>query len=70
LLQDSEIEAQIDGMVTGLFGVIATMGSIPILRAQPGGPAEMVASKLHKLIQVPEPTDLANLLWLRNDLSL
>ena len=52
LFQDSEIQAIVENMVAGLFGVIATMGVIPVIRAQPGEAAEMVARELHKMIQV------------------
>ena len=51
-LQDSAIEVYINEVATGLFGVIATMGVIPVIRAQPGEAAEMVARVLHKMIQV------------------
>lgn len=44
--QDKDIEAIIDGIVNGLFSVLATLGVVPIIRCARGGPAEMVASAL------------------------
>jgi len=50
-VKDTQIEAVINDVVMGIFGVIATLGVIPVIRAQPGGPAEMVANKLNASIQ-------------------
>lgn len=44
--QEIDIEGVVEGMVNGVFSVLATLGVVPIIRCARGGPAEMVASKL------------------------
>ncbi|GLJ52247.1 hypothetical protein SUGI_1111470 [Cryptomeria japonica] len=44
--QEVDIEGVVEGMVNGVFSVLATLGVVPIIRCARGGPAEMVASKL------------------------
>ncbi|KAL6721368.1 Vesicle trafficking between the ER and Golgi [Lecanora helva] len=48
---DEEIDALVDRAVIGLFSVVVTMGSIPILRCPKGGPAEMIAAKLDRKLR-------------------
>ncbi|XP_072966581.1 SEC1 family transport protein SLY1 [Typha angustifolia] len=43
---DREIEEIIEKIVNGLFGVLATLGIVPVIRCARGGPAEMVAAAL------------------------
>ncbi|KAF8410314.1 hypothetical protein HHK36_002841 [Tetracentron sinense] len=43
---DRDIEETIEKIVSGLFGVLATLAVVPIIRCPRGGPAEMVASAL------------------------
>jgi hypothetical protein len=43
---ETEIEAESERIARGLFSVVVTMGSIPIIRAPRGNAAEMVARKL------------------------
>lgn len=40
------IEEEIDRIAKGLFSVLATMGSVPLIRSPRGNAAEMVARKL------------------------
>ncbi|KAG8529456.1 uncharacterized protein KY384_006093 [Bacidia gigantensis] len=49
--KDEEIDAVIDRTVSGLFSVVVTMGSIPIIRSPKGGPAEMIAAKLDRKLR-------------------
>ena len=46
---DFQIEAYMRTMASALFGVLATVGGVPIIRALPGGPAQMVAEQLSKV---------------------
>ncbi|KXL46085.1 hypothetical protein M433DRAFT_66135 [Acidomyces richmondensis BFW] len=48
---DEEIDANVDRIVSGLFSVAVTMGSIPIIRCPKGGPAEMIAAKLDRKLR-------------------
>eukprot|EP00897_Mesotaenium_endlicherianum_P000073 jgi/Mesen1/10066/ME000730S09340 len=50
-VQDKDIEAAIEGIVSGLFCVLATMGVVPIIRCSKNGPAEMVARQLDERIR-------------------
>jgi len=50
-LKDDAIEANIDRIVTGLFSAVVTLGHVPVVRAQRGGPAEMVAARLDDRIR-------------------
>lgn len=53
------IESYMTSIAHGLFSVVATMGSIPIIRCPKNGAPEMVARKLYKMI-VDHPTLLRN----------
>ncbi|KAF2221882.1 Sec1-like protein [Elsinoe ampelina] len=48
---DEELDAKIDRIVSGLFSVAVTMGSIPIIRCPKGGAAEMIAAKLDRKLR-------------------
>jgi hypothetical protein len=48
---DTELDATIDAMVSGLFSVVVTMGTIPIIRCAKGGGAELVAAKLDRKLR-------------------
>ncbi|KAJ3680354.1 hypothetical protein LUZ60_016632 [Juncus effusus] len=43
---DTEIEAAIEKIASGIFSVLATLQVVPVIRCARGGPAEMVASAL------------------------
>ncbi|KAG8091392.1 hypothetical protein GUJ93_ZPchr0012g20940 [Zizania palustris] len=43
---EADITALIDAIALGLFCVVATLGTVPVIRCARGGPAEMVASAL------------------------
>ncbi|WPH01782.1 Sec1-like protein [Acrodontium crateriforme] len=48
---DDEIDAKVDRIVSGLFSVAVTMGTIPIIRCPKGGAAEMIAAKLDRKLR-------------------
>ncbi|KAK5133745.1 hypothetical protein LTR08_007395 [Meristemomyces frigidus] len=48
---DDDIDANIDRIVSGLFSVAVTMGTIPIIRCPKGGAAEMIAAKLDRKLR-------------------
>jgi hypothetical protein len=48
---DAELDATVDGIVSGLFSVVVTMGTIPIIRCAKGGAAELVAAKLDRKLR-------------------
>lgn len=48
---DDEIDVKVDRIVSGLFSVAVTMGSIPIIRCPKGGAAEMIAAKLDRKLR-------------------
>jgi hypothetical protein len=48
---DSTIETTIDKIVSGLFSVTVTMGSIPIIRCPKGNAAEIIAQKLDRKLR-------------------
>jgi hypothetical protein len=48
---ESELDATIDRIVSGLFSVVVTMGTIPIIRCAKGGPSELVAAKLDRKLR-------------------
>ncbi|KAK9447681.1 Sec1-like protein [Limtongia smithiae] len=50
-VKDEEIEAIIDRIVVGLYSVVITMGSIPIIRCPRGNAAEMIAQKLDQKLR-------------------
>ena len=47
---EADMEAAMNGIAAGLFSVVATLGTVPVIRSPKGGAPEMVARKLHKLI--------------------
>ncbi|KAJ4295167.1 Vesicle trafficking between the ER and Golgi [Kalmusia sp. IMI 367209] len=48
---DQELDALVDRIVSGLFSVVVTMGTIPIIRSSKDGPAELVAAKLDRKLR-------------------
>ncbi|KAF2243817.1 Sec1-like protein [Trematosphaeria pertusa] len=50
-ISDQELDATVEKVVSGLFSVVVTMGSIPIIRAPRGGAAEVVAAKLDRKLR-------------------
>ena len=48
---DEELDSSIDRIVSGLFSVSVTMGSIPIIRCPPGTAAQAIASKLDRKLR-------------------
>lgn len=46
----ADMEAAMNGIAAGLFSVVATLGSVPVIRCPRGGAPEMVARKLNRLI--------------------
>lgn len=48
---DQELETTVDRIVSGLFSVVVTMGTIPIIRCGKDGAAEMVAAKLDRKLR-------------------
>lgn len=48
---DQELDAAVDRIVSGLFSVVVTMGTIPIIRCGKGGAAELVAAKLDRKLR-------------------
>lgn len=44
-----QVEAYMKSMASGLFGILATLGGVPVIRAPPGGPAQMVSEHLCKV---------------------
>jgi hypothetical protein len=48
---DEAIDENIDRIVSGLFSVSVTMGTIPIIRCPKGGAAEMIAVKLDRKLR-------------------
>lgn len=49
---DEELDSAVDRIVSGLFSVVVTMGSIPIIRCPKEGAAEMIAAKLDRKLRV------------------
>lgn len=49
--KDVEVQEEVDKVVNGLFCAVSTLGAVPVIRAQKGGPAELVASILEKRIR-------------------
>ncbi|PGH08793.1 hypothetical protein AJ79_05892 [Helicocarpus griseus UAMH5409] len=48
---DEELDNMIDRIVSGLFSVSVTMGSIPIIRCPKGGASELIATKLDRKLR-------------------
>ncbi|KAF2091899.1 Sec1-like protein [Saccharata proteae CBS 121410] len=49
--KDEELDACVDRIVSGLFSVVVTMGTIPIIRCPKGGAAEMISAKLDRKLR-------------------
>jgi hypothetical protein len=49
---DEELDSSIDRIVSGLFSVSVTMGSIPIIRCPPGTAAQAIAAKLDRKVSL------------------
>lgn len=49
--KDEDLDSLIDRIVSGLFSVAVTMGSIPIIRCPRGGAAEPIAAKLDRKLR-------------------
>ncbi|EFE45054.1 hypothetical protein TRV_00161 [Trichophyton verrucosum HKI 0517] len=49
--KDEELDVVVDRIVSGLFSVSVTMGSIPIIRCPKGGAAELIAAKLDRKLR-------------------
>ncbi|KAK6433746.1 Vesicle trafficking between the ER and Golgi [Oleoguttula sp. CCFEE 5521] len=50
-ISDDEMDANVDRIMSGLFSVAVTMGTIPIIRCPKGGAAEMIAAKLDRKLR-------------------
>ncbi|KAJ5790100.1 uncharacterized protein N7518_007111, partial [Penicillium psychrosexuale] len=48
---DEDLDGIVDKVVSGLFSVSVTMGSIPIIRCPKGGAAELIATKLDRKLR-------------------
>ena len=48
---DADVDSTIDRIVSGLFSVSVTMGSIPIIRCPQGGAAQDIAAKLDRKLR-------------------
>ena len=48
---DEQLDNLVDQIVIGLFSVVVTTGTIPIIRCPKGGPAEMIAAKLDRKLR-------------------
>lgn len=48
---DSDVDSTIDRIVSGLFSVSVTMGSIPVIRCPKGGAAQDIAAKLDRKLR-------------------
>ncbi|CAM9193347.1 unnamed protein product [Choristocarpus tenellus] len=49
-IPDEQVKNAIQSFASGLFGVLSTLGGVPIIRAPVGGSAQMVAEHLNKLL--------------------
>jgi hypothetical protein len=50
-VEDSKIENLMNGIVQGLFSVLATIGTVPVIRCPKDGPSRMVAEQLANAIR-------------------
>ncbi|KAF2137256.1 uncharacterized protein K452DRAFT_302168 [Aplosporella prunicola CBS 121167] len=50
-VKDEELDSAVDRIVSGLFSVVVTMGTIPIIRCPKGGAAEMISAKLDRKLR-------------------
>ncbi|KAF9891914.1 Vesicle trafficking between the ER and Golgi [Aspergillus nanangensis] len=48
---DEDLDAIVDKIVSGLFSVSVTMGTMPIIRCPKGGAAELIATKLDRKLR-------------------
>ena len=48
---DADVDSSIDRIVSGLFSVSVTMGSIPVIRCPQGGAAQDIAAKLDRKLR-------------------
>lgn len=48
---EDEISGLVNEIVSGLFSAVLTMGSMPIIRSNRGGPAELIAQKLDQRLR-------------------
>eukprot|EP00946_MAST-07B_sp_MAST-7B-sp1_P002139 g2139.t1 len=64
------IQKTVNAVVDGLFSVIVTSGIVPVLRAAPGGPAEMVATKLDEKLRKAMRNQKTQHLFQRNGAGL
>ncbi|KAI5359542.1 putative sec1-like protein [Septoria linicola] len=48
---DEDIDTNVDRIVSGLFSVVVTMGTIPVIRCPKAGAAEMIAAKLDRKLR-------------------
>ncbi|KAL1641049.1 Vesicle trafficking between the ER and Golgi [Diplodia intermedia] len=48
---DDVLDAAVDRIVSGLFSVVVTTGTIPIIRCPKGGAAEMISAKLDRKLR-------------------
>lgn len=48
---NAEVESKVNSIVDALFCTIVTLAAVPIIRAQPGGPAQLVATLLEQRIR-------------------
>ncbi|KAF2737073.1 putative Golgi transport protein Sly1 [Polyplosphaeria fusca] len=48
---DAQLDITIDKIVSGLFSVVVTLGTIPIIRCPKGGAAEMISAKLDRKVR-------------------
>ena len=46
---EHQVEAYMKNMASALFGVLATVGGVPVIRALPGGPTQMISEQLSKV---------------------
>jgi len=50
-VSNEEVESNVAAIVDSLFCAIVTLGAMPIIRAQKGGPTELVANMLKRRIR-------------------
>ena len=48
---EDEITSKVNEIVSGLFSAVLTMGTMPIIRCNRGGPAELIAQKLDQRLR-------------------
>lgn len=50
-VSNADVEARVNTIVDKLFCAVVTLAAVPIIRAQPGGPAQLVATLLERRIR-------------------